>query len=84
DDLPTLVLSGADVGDGISIVQLIVRSALAPSGKEAKRMIQSGAIKIDDEPLSDAGMMIDATRLAAPIKLSAGKKRHALVTLSAT
>ena len=81
DDLPTLTLSVADVGDGISIVQLIVKSGLAGSGKEAKRLISENGARLNDEPLSDAGMMIDAGALAAPIKLSAGKKRHALVQL---
>jgi len=32
--------------------------------------------------LTDAGLMIDAAALSAPIKISAGKKRHALVQLS--
>ena len=81
DDLPTLTLSASDLGDGISIVQLIVRSGLAKSGKEAKRLIAENGARIDDAPLTDAGMMIDANALAHPIKLSAGKKRHALVTL---
>ncbi|MEP3440002.1 MAG: tyrosine--tRNA ligase [Sulfitobacter sp.] len=81
DDLPTLTLSAADIGDGISIVQLIVKSGLAGSGKEAKRLISENGARLNDEPLSDAGMMIDAAALAAPIKLSAGKKRHALVQL---
>jgi tyrosyl-tRNA synthetase len=43
EDLPTLALSAAEVGAGISIVQLIVRSGLAASGKEAKRLIADGA-----------------------------------------
>ncbi|MEP1519037.1 tyrosine--tRNA ligase [Ascidiaceihabitans sp.] len=81
DDLPTLTLSAADVGDGISIVQLLVKSGLAGSGKEAKRLISENGAKIDDAPLTDAGMMIDVGALASPIKLSAGKKRHALVQL---
>ncbi|SPH21603.1 Tyrosine--tRNA ligase [Ascidiaceihabitans donghaensis] len=81
DDLPTLTLSAADVGDGISIVQLLVKSGLAGSGKEAKRLISENGAKIDDAPLTDAGMMIDAGALASPIKLSAGKKRHALVQM---
>ena len=81
DDLPTLALSAEELGDGISIVQLIVRSGLAKSGKEAKRLIAENGARIDDAPLSDAGMMIDASALSSPIKLSAGKKRHALVTL---
>ena len=81
DDLPTLTLSRAELGDGISIVQLIVRTGLAASGKEAKRLISDNGARIDDAPLSDAGLMIDAAALASPIKLSAGKKRHALVQL---
>ncbi|WP_224824568.1 tyrosine--tRNA ligase [Cognatishimia sp. MH4019] len=82
DDLPTLALTKDDIADGISIVQLIVRSGLAKSGKDAKRLIAENGAKIDDAPLTDAGMMIDADKLATPIKLSAGKKRHALVTLT--
>jgi len=81
DDLPTLTLSAADVGDGISIVQLIVKSGLAGSGKEAKRLIAENGARLDDKPLTDAGLMLDAGALASPIKLSAGKKRHALVQI---
>ena len=79
DDLPTLTLSEAEVADGISIVQLIVRSGLAKSGKEAKRLIAEGGAKMDDTALTDPGMMVSAEAL--PVKLSAGRKRHALVTL---
>ncbi|BBU56057.1 tyrosine--tRNA ligase [Mameliella alba] len=82
DDLPTLELSPADLGDGISIVQLIVKTGLAKSGKEAKRLIAENGARIDDAPLTDAGMMLDAGALASPVKLSAGKKRHALVKLA--
>jgi len=81
DDLPTLTLSPDDLGDGISIVQLIVKSGLAKSGKDAKRLIAENGAKLDDQPLTDAGLMIDAGALSSPIKLSAGKKRHALVQL---
>ncbi|MDA5555435.1 tyrosine--tRNA ligase [Shimia sp. MMG029] len=81
DDLPTVTLTSEDLGDGISIVQLIVKSGLAKSGKDAKRLIKENGAKLDDAPLTDAGLMIDAAALAAPIKLSAGKKRHALVQL---
>ncbi|MBY6081423.1 tyrosine--tRNA ligase [Ruegeria arenilitoris] len=80
-DLPTLTLTAEDLGDGISIVQLIVKSGLAKSGKEAKRLISENGARLDDAPLTDAGLMIDAAALSSPIKLSAGKKRHALVQL---
>jgi tyrosyl-tRNA synthetase len=82
DDLPTVVLGADELGgDGISIVQLIVRAGLAKSGKEAKRLIAENGARIDDAPLTDAGLMLDAAALASPMKLSAGKKRHALVKL---
>ncbi len=81
DDLPTLTLTTDDLGDGMSIVQLIVKSGLAKSGKEAKRLIAENGAKLNDAPLTDTGMMIDAAALAQPLKLSAGKKRHALVQL---
>ena len=81
DDLPTLELSAGDLGDGISIVQLIVRSGLAKSGKDAKRLIAEGGAKLNDADLTDAGLFMTPDQLAEPIKLSAGKKRHALVKL---
>ena len=81
DDLPTLTIPATELGEGLSIVQALVRSGLAGSGKEAKRLIAENGARLNDAPLTDAGLMLDAAALAAPIKLSAGKKRHALVQL---
>ncbi|QFS82144.1 Tyrosine--tRNA ligase [Roseivivax sp. THAF40] len=82
DDLPTLELAAQDVEGGISIIQLIVRSGLAKSGKEAKRLISDNGARMDDAPVTDVGLMLDRDALSSPIKLSAGKKRHALVKLT--
>jgi tyrosyl-tRNA synthetase len=65
--------------EGISIVQLLVRSGLAASGKEAKRLIAEGGARLNDEAVTDPGTHIDALALARSIKLSAGRKRHAFV-----
>ncbi len=81
DDLPRLTLRADDIGEGVSIVQLITRSGLAGSGKEAKRLIAEGGARMNDAAITDAGLMITASDLATPLKLSAGKKRHALVEL---
>ncbi|MCB1339759.1 MAG: tyrosine--tRNA ligase, partial [Pseudooceanicola sp.] len=81
EDLPTLSLTAEEVGSGISIVQVIVRAGLAKSGKEAKRLIAENGARLDDAPLTDAGLMLDAAALASPVKLSAGRKRHALVQI---
>ncbi|UMA65643.1 tyrosine--tRNA ligase [Roseivivax marinus] len=82
EDLPTLELAAEDVADGISIVQVLVRAGLAKSGKDAKRLIGENGARMDDRPLDDPGLMLDAAALASPVKLSAGKKRHALVKLA--
>ena len=82
DDLPTLELSTLEVAGGISVAQLLVRTGLSKTGKEAKRLIAENGARLNDEPLTDAGLMIDTAALSAPIKLSAGKKRHALVRLA--
>ncbi|MDV4166594.1 tyrosine--tRNA ligase [Rhodovulum sp. FJ3] len=81
DDLPTLTLPAGDIGDGISLAQLVVRSGLAKSGKDGKRLITDGALRVNDEPCNDPGRLFSAADLAEPVKLSAGKKRHALITL---
>lgn len=83
EDLPTFLLSAEDVGEGISVVQLIVKAGLVNSGKEAKRLIAENGAKLNDAPLSDAGQLIDLDTLKGTVKLSAGKKRHALVGIRA-
>ena len=77
-ELPTLELAPDEVGEGISVVQLFVRSGLVSSGKEAKRLIAEGGARLDDEPVRDPGRMISAEELKQAVKLSAGRKRHAL------
>ena len=81
DDLPTLSLTADEVGDGISLAQLIVRSGLSKTGKDAKRLISEGGAKVNDETCEDAGRMFGAGDLAEAVKLTAGKKRHALVVI---
>ncbi|MGC1489260.1 MAG: tyrosine--tRNA ligase, partial [Albidovulum sp.] len=81
DDLPTLTVSAGEAAEGLGIVQLFVRAGLAASGKDAKRLIQEGGARLNDEVLTDAGLRIGADQLAGPLKLTAGKKRHALVVI---
>jgi tyrosyl-tRNA synthetase len=80
-DLPRLVLGRGDIAEGISLAQLFVRAGLAKSGKDARRLIAEGGARLNDETVLDAGRMLDAGDLAGPVKLTAGRKRHALVTV---
>jgi tyrosyl-tRNA synthetase len=82
DDLPTLSLAPGDVPEGgISVIQLLLKAGLAKSGKDAKRLIAEGGARLDDEAISDPGLHVSAADLTVPRKLSAGRKRHALVRL---
>ena len=81
DDLPTLHLTVADILDGLTLSQLFVKAGLAPSGKEAKRLILDGGARVNDEIALDPGLRFGAGELVDPVKLTAGRKRHALVLL---
>jgi len=82
DQLPTLEVTLEEASSGISVVQLIVRTGLASSGKEAKRLISESGAKMNDKIISNHAIVITHEDLLEDIKLSAGKKRHALVKLS--
>ena len=83
DDLPTVRFHIDELGaDGVSAAQMFVKSGLVKSGKEAKRLIAEGGAKVNDEAVTSPGQMFTANDLEHPLKLSAGKKRHALVQLA--
>ena len=81
EELPTLKLSNKDVRDGISIVQLLIKTGLACSGKEAKRLISEDGAKLNDVALNNAGLILGINDFKTPVKLSKGKKKHALIKL---
>jgi tyrosyl-tRNA synthetase len=81
DDLPRVALTPAEATEGVALAQLFVRAGLAKSGKDAKRLIAEGGARMNDEAVTDAGLMIRAPDLVQPLKLTAGRKRHALVVL---
>ena len=81
NDLPTVKVSTEEVGNAISVVQLLIKSGLVNSGKEAKRLIAENGAKINDTPLTDAGLVLQVKDFASPVKLSKGKKKHILVQL---
>jgi len=68
EDLPTL-----SVGEGMAITHALTALGFTPSNKEAKRKIAEGAVRLNDQPVSDPGLMVTAG------KLSLGKKRHGLL-----
>jgi tyrosyl-tRNA synthetase len=72
EELPTLSL-----GEGMNITHALTALGFTPSNKEAKRKIAEGAVRLDDTPVKDPGLTLTAGE--EPLKLSLGKKRHALL-----
>lgn len=81
DNLPSIAVEPARLDQGVSIVDLMVEAGLAASKGEARRLIEGGGARCNDNPVSGVAHMIGAADMTADgyIKLSAGKKKHALV-----
>jgi tyrosyl-tRNA synthetase len=76
--LPT---AEADLSAGMGLQAALVTAGLAASNGEARRHIQSGAVRVNDEPATDERMALSSGNLLPEgvIKLSVGKKKHALL-----
>ncbi len=81
ENLPTVDVPPAELEAGIGLLSLIVRAGLAASNGEARRHVQGGAVRINDEPVSDERRVIGSGEITADgvIKLSLGKKKHILI-----
>ncbi len=80
-DLPSIEINADYLKDGISVVELFIETGLCNSKGEVKRLIQGGGARVNDTPISDLEQMVSSNDLTdeGHIKLSSGKKRHALV-----
>jgi tyrosyl-tRNA synthetase len=72
EDLPTLATGGH-----ISILAALNGLGFCASNGEAKRKIAERAVKVGDQVVSDAALIIDVGN--KPVKVSLGKKRHGLL-----
>ncbi len=71
----------AELERGIPAFALLARSGLAASNGEARRLIKQGGARLNDETIASETQAVALADLGTggTIKLSAGKKRHALV-----
>jgi tyrosyl-tRNA synthetase len=73
DDIPEVTLSGAPLG----IAQLLKQAGLAPSTSEANRLIDGGGVRVDQSPVGDKGLKLEAGTYVVQV----GKRKFARVTL---
>jgi tyrosyl-tRNA synthetase len=75
-------LPHVDMPAGLPVLEAFVALGLSKSKGEARRLIQQGGAKINGAPMTSIDAVLDAADVVdGSIKLSAGKKRHGLVSL---
>lgn len=80
DSLPTALVPQAELDAGLLVAAACTAAGLSKSNGEARRLIEQGAIRVNDEAVTDPNAKVSAADLKdGAIKLSAGKKRHALI-----
>ena len=85
EGLPTITLPRAQLSEGIAAYMLFKDAGLAASGGEARRLIAGGGARINDAKVENDQRIVtlDDVNGEGSIKLSAGKKKHALVIVGA-
>ncbi len=71
-DMPSTVIPAAELTDGrIGILDLLVKTGLAPSTSEARRLVTQNGISVNDAKFTDPKGMVDLTQ---PVIVKKGKK----------
>ncbi|MDA8853462.1 tyrosine--tRNA ligase [Amylibacter sp.] len=81
ENLPTLEIHNSEIIDGLSFTQALLKTGLVSSGKEAKRIIAGGGARLNDQIITDAGYMLERSELNNILKITASKKKHALIKI---
>jgi len=81
EGLPTVEIAHAEISAGFGLLTAMVKAGLAASNGEARRAVDGGAVRINDEPISDPRRSVSEADVTSDglIKLSMGKKRHVLL-----
>ena len=82
-DLPFIIINKNDLEDGVWVIEAMRKLALIQSNGEGRRLIANGGVRVNDTVISDPEKQLNVSdiSISGMIKLSAGKKRHALVKL---
>ncbi|RJE81116.1 tyrosine--tRNA ligase [Paracoccus sp. JM45] len=80
-DLEVALLPADTATDGLTVIQALVQSGIVASGKEAKRLIAEGGLRVDNVAVTDPQTMVDPAALSEGVKISVGKKKHRMLRL---
>ena len=80
DDLPTIEVPESDIRNELGVLAAFVTAGLVKSNGEARRQIQGGGLRVNDEPVKDDKAKLRMGDVKdGVIKLSFGKKKHVLL-----
>ncbi|MDA8869832.1 tyrosine--tRNA ligase [Rhizobiaceae bacterium] len=80
-ELPSLDVPRTDLEMGVGVLALMVLTGFANTNGEARRHVKGGAVRINDEPVSDERRVVKMSDLTdnGAAKLSFGKKKNVLI-----
>lgn len=80
EGLPRIVVARDRLSGGIPLYELLREAGLSKSNGEARRLIKGGGARVNDARVEDDGYLVTLSDLdGESVKISAGRKRHALV-----
>ena len=81
EHLPTIEIKRSDLEAGIGVLSANVQAGFVASTSEARRQIKGGGLRVNDLTVTDEKQVLTLKDLTPEgvIKLSLGKKRHALL-----
>ena len=82
DTLPETVIPASELAENMTIPRLLVLSGICKSTSDARRLIQGGAVSLDDVKITDVNAAISAGNFAnGSLTLRAGKKNFRKLVL---
>lgn len=83
-DLPSIEVRESALKNGVSLIVLLTSAGLAESNSKARKLIEQGGVKVNDSVITDPNNILKTDDIISGdcIKLSVGKKKHALVKVT--
>ena len=73
-NMPTTTLSAEEVGEGMTVVDLMMRTGLCKSRSDVRRLTEQGGITINGKVVPSFDTLVTKEELAAGAKIRRGKK----------
>jgi tyrosyl-tRNA synthetase len=82
DNMPSTVILKSDFeNDGVNILDLLVKSKLAPSRGEARRLVDQGGISVNDVKVDNITITYASSDFESPFIIKKGKKVYHRITV---